>query len=209
MNRFRKCCIGCLGLGLGWAAALPAFAEGGLTAPDSQLWSGWQGRLSLLSAAAAPLWRSDLSRAAEPGLKVQGFGLLGDYYFMQAPLTGVGGGGFRATTGVLVGGASSLWGGASVGNGGLSFAHRSSLGATSPGGSAEALGESVAPYVGLGYSGLSSRGGWGFAADLGLMALSGGDRVRLGAPRAPSGQDERLRDLRLTPVLQLGVTYAF
>ena len=37
------------------------------------------------------------------------------------------------------------------------------------------------PYVGIGYTGLSARGGWGFSADLGVVALTPGSTVRFGA----------------------------
>lgn len=68
----------------------------------------------------------------------------------------------------------------------------------------------AAPYVGIGYVGLAAKGGWGLKADLGLVAESGGLR----SGRAPFGNggpawDGGLRELRLTPLLQLGVSYAF
>lgn len=79
------------------------------------------------------------------------------------------------------------------------------------------------PYIGIGYSastapGLAGNaparstlyGGWGFSADVGLMALSPRSAVRF--DRVLGGQqslDEVLRDVRLTPLLQLGVTYTF
>jgi hypothetical protein len=64
------------------------------------------------------------------------------------------------------------------------------------------------PYLGVGYSGSSLRGGWGFSADLGLAAQNPG-AIRLG--RAFSGQplEDLVRDLQVTPVLQLGVSYQF
>lgn len=78
---------------------------------------------------------------------------------------------------------------------------------------AGAVGETpadAAPYVGIGYVGLAVKGGWGLKADLGLVAESGGLR----SGRAPFGNgglawDGALRELRLTPLLQLGVSYAF
>jgi hypothetical protein len=65
------------------------------------------------------------------------------------------------------------------------------------------------PYLGIGYTGLSSRGGFSFSADLGVVALTPGSDVRFG--RAPAGPnlDEAVRDLRLTPMVQLGVSYSF
>jgi hypothetical protein len=63
------------------------------------------------------------------------------------------------------------------------------------------------PYLGVGYSSASLRRGWGFAADVGLMALSPGTVG--GAFSGQRSTEEVLRDLRLTPTLQLGVTYSF
>src|SRR5262245_31986651 len=66
------------------------------------------------------------------------------------------------------------------------------------------------PYFGFGYYDTSWRNGWGFSADVGLLALAPQPAVRLG--RVFSGEqtfDDYLRDLRLTPRIQLGVSYSF
>ena len=68
---------------------------------------------------------------------------------------------------------------------------------------------SALPYVGVGYSGLAGRSGWSFSADFGLMALGAGNAVRLGRSGAYQGLDDLVRELRLTPVLQVGASYAF
>lgn len=66
------------------------------------------------------------------------------------------------------------------------------------------------PYLGLGYTSLSARDGWGFSADIGLGGLPSGERLRLGRSGPTAAQVENvLNDLRLTPVLQVGVSYAF
>ena len=66
------------------------------------------------------------------------------------------------------------------------------------------------PYLGLGYTSLSPREGWGFSADIGLGGLVPGERLRLGRSGPTAAQVENvLNDLRLTPVLQVGVSYAF
>jgi hypothetical protein len=70
---------------------------------------------------------------------------------------------------------------------------------------ADAVG--AVPYLGLGYTGLSARGGWGFSADLGLIGSARGQGLQFN--RAGPSLDEVLRDMRLTPVLQLGVSYSF
>jgi hypothetical protein len=89
---------------------------------------------------------------------------------------------------------------------GLTVSRNSRL-ATSPAESHEAW--SAVPYVGIGYSGLSSSRGWGFTADVGLAGTAGGLRTRRDGALGTQGVDELLRELRLTPVLQFGASYAF
>jgi hypothetical protein len=65
------------------------------------------------------------------------------------------------------------------------------------------------PYVGIGYSGLkalrATGGGWGFSADLGVMALQPRSAVRFGQQPAY----ETLRELQFSPLLQVGASYSF
>ena len=68
---------------------------------------------------------------------------------------------------------------------------------------------SAVPYIGVGYSGISLRGGWGFTADFGLAGITGGLRVRRDGTLGMQSAEELLRELRLTPVLQFGASYAF
>ncbi|MFG5407861.1 hypothetical protein ABXN37_06800 [Piscinibacter sakaiensis] len=66
------------------------------------------------------------------------------------------------------------------------------------------------PYLGLGYSAQPARGGWGFSADIGLVAQAPGAVVRLG--RVFNGSqtlDDMLREMRLSPLLNVGVSYSF
>jgi len=63
------------------------------------------------------------------------------------------------------------------------------------------------PYLGVGYSGSSLRYGLNFSADLGLAAQNPG-AIRLGRVGS-AGLDEFARELKLMPVLQLGVSYRF
>jgi hypothetical protein len=66
------------------------------------------------------------------------------------------------------------------------------------------------PYLGIGYTGLAGAGRFGFSADLGLLARSPSQAVRLGRMLGGAQNlDDAVRDLRLAPVLQLGVSYAF
>jgi hypothetical protein len=68
----------------------------------------------------------------------------------------------------------------------------------------------VQPYLGIGYSGMGARGsGWSFNADFGLMALGSSNAVRLGRTASGQGLDDLVRELRLSPVLLFGASYAF
>ncbi|WP_442774868.1 hypothetical protein [Sphaerotilus montanus] len=143
------------------------------------------------ASAAAPASVEDLL-VQQPGLRlpagaVRSFAsplrwqLVGDYYF--APSLGL-----RATGGLQAG----VTGNSDV-----------RLGTTR---------QRATPYVGLGYStgGVSANrwGGWGLSADIGVQAR--GSDLTLGrALESPAGVGELIRELRLTPVLQLGVSYAF
>jgi hypothetical protein len=85
------------------------------------------------------------------------------------------------------------------------------------GGSDRSLGSGPAdasltlPYVGVGYSNRwlsgpsSGLSAWGISADVGLLAASPRSAVRLGQ----QALDDTVRDLRLAPVLQLGVSYTY
>jgi len=64
------------------------------------------------------------------------------------------------------------------------------------------------PYVGVGFTGAWPRHGWGFTADVGLGSRGNGLSLNP-AGNDGGGLDDVLRELRLSPVLQLGVTYAF
>jgi hypothetical protein len=72
------------------------------------------------------------------------------------------------------------------------------------------LGLSAMPYLGIGYSDYSLKTGWGFWADIGLVVQSPGGALGMG--RVLSGSqsvEELVRELRMSPMLQLGVNYSF
>lgn len=196
MNRFTYVSIAALSLT--WVSAR---AGDGLSAPDPQIWPRWQGRIALQTSA--PLSRPRLSGIEAPGLRIESMALLGDYYFTSGRIGRTGAGGFRATTGLLVGDRSSVWASGHSAGMGLSIAERGQAGPAS----ATEGGDRPAPYVGIGYSGLAAQGGWGFAADLGLTWQT--ETVRFGADPTRPGQDETIRDQRLSPMLQLGINYSF
>lgn len=183
--------------------AIPAMAADGesLTLnPDQLPWARWQGRLSLGTAPAA--WRpgGDSSRVGSASL-------MGDYYFGRS-LVGPGStGGFRATSGLIFGPRSSL----NTGQPGLAAGNTFSIGSRlfgqnpAPYGSDTSGDSATLPYLGVGYTNLAARSRWSFSADLGLVAQAPGG-VRL--VRSQS-LDDAVREMRLAPLLQLGVSYAF
>jgi len=65
------------------------------------------------------------------------------------------------------------------------------------------------PYIGLGYTSLAVRAGWGLSADIGLGGKRPGLAPRLGSSPATGSLENLLNDLRLAPVIHLGVSYAF
>lgn len=171
-----------------------------------ELWPRLQGRVlgGLSITPAAPGIRGD-ERASS---LTAGSAVLGDLYFSRSFLGPDVRGGFRASSGVLVGARAS--GGLNAGltpSTGGGFA-TSAAGAESTG-TPGAFGGN-APYLGVGYSGISARGGWGFTADLGVVALTPGSSVKLGRSgnTGPTLEDQ-LRELRLSPLLRLGVSYEF
>jgi len=191
---------------LGWGLLLctgfaSAQAAGGLVAPSADaVWPQWQARLSLHTAgmsALSPLRQLD-DGAAQRG--VQGGAVLGDYYFAKPSF-----GRFRASGGLLVG---SQAGGLPVTS--AAAGPRLGLSLSSgvpaqpvPGGEAANGQSHTSPYVGLGFSSAPWSNGLAISADLGLVAGRGS------ALFGNQGFEGTLRELRLSPVLQLGVRYAF
>lgn len=195
--KLRALCCQVLLLSLPWSAQ----GAEGLSAPSAEtLWPQWQARMALqtTSVSRPNLW-AVLDRARQ-SQAAQGGALLGDYYFAQPAL-----GHFRASGGLMfgaLGGAPNL---AATGNRwGLLV---QSLGAT-PTAAADPLG--TVPYLGLGFTSTAWRSAWYLTADVGWVAeqpsaLGGFSRVLQGS----LGWDQALRDMRLAPVLQLGVRLSF
>lgn len=188
-------------------AAPAAMAQGGLRLGDEALdrqasWPRWQARIRLASSGSA--------LDAGGHWQLSAGQLLGDYYWSGLRPAGVGrSGGFRATSGLLLGQRSIALGTsapASLQSTGLPLTQSPRL--------ASGLGEAAneawppVPYVGVGYSAVSLRGGWGFTADLGFAGTQGGLRARRDS-MGTQGADELLRELRMTPVLQFGASYSF
>ena len=192
-----------------------ARAEGdGLAADADRVpWARFQSRIAF--APGAPGWRADLAPFERTGLQVGGLGLLGDVYFGSSRVgRSASAAGFRATSGVLIGARSPLLGGAAPTSTSGPFAtDRRLFGASSSAlaGSADAsVDSSTVPYIGIGYSNLSPKSGWHFSADLGIVSQSPGNVVRFGRVFGGSQSlDDVVRDMRLAPVVQLGVSYSF
>jgi hypothetical protein len=69
---------------------------------------------------------------------------------------------------------------------------------------------SALPYLGIGYSDYSLKSGWGFWADIGLVVQQPGNALRMGGVLSGAQNfEDVLRDLRMSPMLQLGVNYSF
>lgn len=182
------------------------FSAASLEAPK------WQARLQLGSLDAGGNTGFDNTRYS--GSRLLSAQLMGDYFLTGSGLRGVQGG-LRATGGMLLGPISQSQQGFGLGlssrlGQNFSLSQRSALSALAPaleGGDPNAS----LSYLGLGYSGQSLRGGWGFSADLGLLSdtgLGGLGGLRLGNNRS-QGMEELMRDLRFKPVLQLGLSYSY
>lgn len=180
---------------------LAAQAADGLATPSAEsLWPQWQARLALQTTVAprSSFW-SLVERSSQPRT-AQGGALLGDYYFAQPTV-----GHFRASGGLMYG----AWGGApsAAANG-----NRWGLLIQSLGGvqtlATDSLG--TVPYLGLGFTSAAWRNAWYLTADVGWVAeqpsaLGGVSRALQGS----LGWDQALRDMRLAPLVQLGVRLAF
>lgn len=157
-----------------------AMAADGLVAKaPDTLWFGLQPRVTLQTQPLAPWWQARLGDSSA-----------------STPLRGV-------QSGSLVG--DYYFAQPSYGRFRASGGLRINLPSTGTDGWAPA------PYLGLGYSSPATWAGFSFSADLGLaaestLAASGGlGRASFGV----QGADSSRRELRLSPVLQVGVRYAF
>lgn len=169
------------------AAVLPAFAAGsGLIVPADALDSTrWEARIEI--DAGNVVGRSLTSPWLLGPTPLTGR-LLGDYR-IDALRFGQGAGGLKLTSGVLVNLRGLVAGGAIVAN-----PEASSL---------------AQPYAGIGYSGASARGEWGFSAELGLTAQNPGAAVQFGRLFNGVSFGDTVRDLRLQPMIRLGMNVAF
>lgn len=208
MTSARHCLWGSMTCLLLAAPVAPALAESGLrvsgdAAQERAAWPHWQARFGLATTGSAidgsARWHLSAGQA------------LGDYYWSGLRPAGVSrAGGFRATSGLLLGPRALALGTPALASGhgiGLTLS-RTSRPSSGTGDASQSW--LVTPYVGLGYSAVSVRGGWGFTADFGLAGATGGLRTHRNSSLGTSpGMDDLLRELRLTPVLQFGASYSF
>lgn len=185
-----------------WAASGSVLAADGLQArsPDS-VWPRFQARVTLPLASAA--WLASAPQLGTVGgtPASSGGSVLGDYYFAAHGFSH-----FRASGGVLLGAASGT-SMALAGTGrGLSLTAPPRNDAAAGGGDLAA----AAPYLGLGYSGPLWHSGISLSADVGLVAeravISGHGGSALFGNQALDGA---VREMRLSPLFQVGVRYAF
>jgi hypothetical protein len=199
------------------ASAMPlvdARAEGeGLSASADRVpWARFQSRIAY--APGAPGWRADLAPAERTGLQVGSVGLLGDVYFGSTPTPQASSvGGFRATSGLLIGARNTALGAVATPTSGLLATDRRLFGASAGAFTYPAdptVDNTTVPYIGIGYSNLWPKSGWRFSADLGVVSQSPGNMVRFGRVfNGSQSLDDVVRDMRLAPVVQLGVSYSF
>jgi hypothetical protein len=195
---------------LGGSCTFAAAAEGpGLTVNSDDLqWPRLQGRVALQPAPT--LGGSIAGSRSAPS--ANSLGVMGDYYVTPSFLGPTRAGGFRATSGLLMGSRGSTWAVPSPSLGTSTGSRERTLfgaqGTTLVPGDTSGDNQTV-PYLGVGYTGLSVRGGWSFSADLGL-SLNAGSAVKLGRVFTGSQSlDDAVRDMRWSPLVQLGVSYSF
>jgi hypothetical protein len=192
-----------LGLGLLCLPLLSPAAEGLVVRAADSIWPQWQARVAVQMASVSPVnlaqW-IDGSAASARGL--QGGAVLGDYYFATPSF-----GAFRASGGLMVGvqGGAPLSAATPGGKFGLAVSSLGGAGLAVAGDNPAAM-----PYLGLGFTGSPWHGGLALTADLGLVAERPGAAGNVGrAVFGNQGLDGALRELRLSPVLQLGVSVQF
>jgi hypothetical protein len=172
-----------------WALAAAA-GEGLAIQGQDAVWPVWQARLTLTAPRGEGL-------ALAPVRPLQQAALLGDWYLTGSGASGASRwrGGLRATGGLVLG---HLGHAAAVSASPFSMSLLSA-----PDAQALAGGSGFRPYLGVGYAGATSDGGFSVSADLGLVA------DRPGALFGNQGLNDTLRRLELSPMLRLGVNYAF
>ena len=188
----------------------------GLQANDSSWFHGrWQARIELSQGASGRHHTDPYNLAAGTSQRsLRGLAVLRDYYFDGGDppeLASATAGGLRATGGLVVTPRSAVASPSSRRSGAYGTSTPGLTGHAIASGGSDPYDDVIpVPYLGLGYTDLPRLTGWGFRADFGLMALSPQSAVKFGsALSGAQGVDDLLRDLRLSPLIQIGVSYSF
>lgn len=174
-----------------------AQAAEGLQAPAADMaWPVWQSRISL-----------SINQPVDGGARtLRHASWLGDYYLQRhggGDAAARWRGGFRATSGLVVGAPGGLPGLSTPGRSWSTSLHAVR---DDPG----EVEHEAWPYIGFGYSGLAPRGGWGFSADFGIALRQPAAAPELGrALLGLRGWESALRRFEPLPMVQLGVRYSF
>lgn len=197
-------------LALAAVATTAAAADGLKVTSADAFWSGVRANIRLnatLAAATPPL---GLQAWPDAGAQPAGAAIVGDYYFSAAgpderqPRTG-----FRASSALLIrqpGVSLSELAWSSRGAASFGIPSRVSLSSVSAGFADASDRVITQPYLGIGYSGMLPKSGWGYWADIGMVVQNPGGVFGLGRAQ---GFDDVLRELRLAPLVQVGVNYSF
>lgn len=180
-----------------------AGAAQGLSLPAAEtLWPQWQARITLMTSGANALALAPLSESGAAPRGLRGGALMGDYVFARPAF-----GSFRASGGLMSGHPGGLPLASALAGARLGVSvQRSAASSWLPGSELPA----TLPYLGLGFSGAAGLAGLSLTADVGLVAERPEAATGLGrALFGNQGMERSLRELRLAPVMQLGVRYTF
>lgn len=196
------------------AGCQSSMAAEGLQLPAAEaVWPHLQARITLQTVSALPLPAS-LSAGLIAGPRgesgatlrvLQSASVIGDYYFATPSF-----GNFRASGGVLMGTSNGAPLSGSFGTSRLGLAVNNGFGSTATGSKPGLESNGPATYLGLGFSGAAWRSHLAFSADVGLLAERPAGALSAGrALLGNQGAENALRELRLSPLFQLGVRYSF
>lgn len=188
----------CLHLTLALLPLTAAAGQGMVPPAPDEVWPQWHARIAIQAAQVWPLTLTRLLESGAPPRRLQGASVLGDYTVARASF-----GSFRASGGLLIGtqGGAPLLAAAGTH---LDLALQTAPAGPQPGA------DSALPYLGFGFSGAALRNALSVTADLGFVAEHAGAAGGLGrALFGNQGLESTLREMRLSPVFQLGLRYTF
>ncbi len=195
----------------GLLLSVNALADGdGLRAfAGEDSWPRWQPRI--LATPSFSLWQHAAGVREPGGEALDSISLLGDFYFSRPQWRNEPAQGFRATSGLIIGplGSQVLSSFGSIARRGVGLGSSLAL-ARSIDNRPHAASIDTTPYVGFGYSSGSAKAGWGFSADIGIVARNSSSGARFGRlVNGAQSMDDLLREMRLSPLLNVGVSYSF